>query len=243
MYENLSLVYDQLMKDVDYKGWANYLTKIYEGLNKDAKTLLEYGCGSGSVILEMPSNLELIGVDLSVEMLSLAESKAREKNRDIRLFMGDLNEFDIGKKLDIISIPCDTLNYLNPKELKAFFKKVYKELNFNGILLFDMVTKSYLEDYIAANNFIFDTDDVFFTWESEVIDDHIDSVLTFFIKNKDKYIRVDDEQTQYIYKKNQIEELLKEAGFEFIASYEFETFNAASDSIDRNQFIAQKKSF
>ena len=238
MYENLSLIYDSYMQDVDYEKWADYLTEIIKNNNLVAKTVLEYGCGSGNLTLPLSKKFNIVGVDLSDEMLSLAEAKLRKTGTE--LFKGDLRYFEFNKKFDAIILACDTLTMFDYEDIEVFFNRVYDQLNPGGIFLFDILSKSYLKDFIAQNNFIFDDDNVYFTWTSEDFENYIESYFTFFIKEGNGYQRVDDYQKQFILDIEILKKLLKQSGFDFIKTYDFLTNNEVNNKTDRIQFVAVK---
>lgn len=240
MYENLSLVYDSLTKDVDYVEWTNYLKELIEKNSSNTKNILEYGCGSGNLTIPLSKFYKIVGVDNSEEMLTLAEQKLENNRDNIELLKGDMRLFNYPKRVDVILIGSDTINYLNLEELRDFFKKSYYELDNKGLLVFDMASMNYLTNYIAENNFIFDTGDIFFTWESEIIEETIISNFNFFVKDKDRYIRFEEENVQYYYGINEIVNLLKEVGFNDIKSYSFLTFDESNEEEDRIQFVAKK---
>ena len=51
-------------------------------------------------------------MDLSVDMLSIATQKSNKVN----WIEGDMTEFELNQKFDVITIFCDSLNYLPEKD-------------------------------------------------------------------------------------------------------------------------------
>lgn len=78
-YEFLAGCYDELTYDVAYAVWADYIQRHFRrGI--PGKTILDLACGTGSLTRELAlRGYEMIGVDLSPEMLA----EAAEKNRDL----------------------------------------------------------------------------------------------------------------------------------------------------------------
>ena len=76
-YEFLAGCYDELTYDVAYAAWADYIQRHFRrGI--PGKTILDLACGTGSLTRELAlRGYEMIGVDLSPEMLA----EAAEKNR------------------------------------------------------------------------------------------------------------------------------------------------------------------
>ena len=77
------------------------------------KTILDLGCGTGSILLPLAQEgFDVIGVDLSPEMLTEADHKAMEAGVSVRLACQDMTELDLGEQADCILSLCDCMNYL-----------------------------------------------------------------------------------------------------------------------------------
>ena len=77
-YESLALRYDALTADVDHEAWADYLEKHFSRSPIPIHTVLDLACGTGAMTcLLAQRGYEMIGVDLSAEMLSVAAEKAQ----------------------------------------------------------------------------------------------------------------------------------------------------------------------
>ena len=48
-YRDFAFVYDELMDDVDYDGWVNYIEQIIKNENAEVKNILELACGTGNI--------------------------------------------------------------------------------------------------------------------------------------------------------------------------------------------------
>ncbi len=90
------------------------------------------------------------------------------------------------------------------------------------MLIFDINSEYKLKNILGNNTFVFDSDNVFYTWENEFDEENelCDFYLTFFVKNKNgEYMRVNEEQTQRAYKTEDVEKMLKTAGFKILNKY------------------------
>ncbi|HEY8350053.1 MAG TPA: methyltransferase domain-containing protein, partial [Clostridia bacterium] len=77
IYGDFAYYYDRLMRDVDYSMWADYVTDIFKRHGCDPNLVADLGCGTGSFCLEMARRgFDMIGIDMSAEMLSIAKQKA-----------------------------------------------------------------------------------------------------------------------------------------------------------------------
>ena len=64
-------------------------------LGSDCRTVLEPGCGSGRMLAALAARgLEVVGIDASQEMLSLAQARGCEAVR------ADMTDFDLGRRFD-----------------------------------------------------------------------------------------------------------------------------------------------
>lgn len=78
-YGFLAGCYDEFTTDVDYAAWAEYIQRHFERADLPGSTVLDLACGTGSLTRELSlRGYEMIGVDLSPDMLA----QAAEKNRD-----------------------------------------------------------------------------------------------------------------------------------------------------------------
>ena len=78
-YEDMSLVYDKLTQDRPYHSWFNIVEHF---LPSDSHDLLDIGCGTGNLTQLLTSLGEVTGMDISVDMLSIArQNKSSEVDR------------------------------------------------------------------------------------------------------------------------------------------------------------------
>ncbi len=247
MYQEFSNVYDELMTEIDYDQWVNYLQRMFFNAKEDIKTVIEFGCGTGNITLRLAEKgYQMTAVDLSESMLTVADEKANEKKiKNIDFYMGDMSSFQINQKFDAVIACCDTVNYLKSLEdIRSFFLCSLDCLNEGGLLIFDINTTSKYKKVIADNTFIYNLDNVFCAWENELEKDKnkVNLNLTFFVKNEDDtYNRYEENQEQYFYLIEDIHYCLKETGFKNMKYYDFGTFLQGSNEGDRIQVMAEKK--
>ena len=103
-YSQFAEVYDRLMNDVDYKGRTDYLLKLFEKHSKTPTLLLDLACGTGGFSNQMAlKGIEVIGVDMSEDMLSKARENSAELETDV-LFL--CQKAQIYKKLFSLTMIC-----------------------------------------------------------------------------------------------------------------------------------------
>lgn len=102
-----------------------------------AASLLELGCGTGTILAGLRSFERLTGIDRSPEMLAIA----REKVPHARLIEGDIAAFELGERFDVVICVFDTLNHLPRFELwQALFARTRAHLLAGGLFIFDVNT-------------------------------------------------------------------------------------------------------
>ena len=129
-YSVLAPVYDRLNDTVDYAAWADFLEACIErfgsgtsGTPKDGASILDLGCGTGSMTIELAKRgYDMTALDLSEDMLAEADVRAREAGLDNILFlMGGKKEWQ-GSRHEIMKSDNEALNdFVFASEL---FKKV-----------------------------------------------------------------------------------------------------------------------
>ena len=239
-YEALCYAYDVLMRDVDYDGWAEYISGFLNEIG--AKKIAETACGTGSISLRLARmGFDVIASDISAGMLDCAKAKARAAGEKCMFIIQDMTALDIPRR-DALVCCCDGVNYMQSEsELKAFFKGAYSCIKKGGALLFYMRTRHKLNEILSDNFFYDDGDDATCFWQSEKIGDaRVKFEVSVFVREGDIYRRYDEMQEQTAYETGRVLELLREAGFEECSAYSFLTREAASEQDERVQFAAKK---
>ena len=141
-YEFLAGSYDALTTDVGYPRWADYIEGHFARLRRPVRTVLDLCCGTGSLTYELSlRGYELTGVDLSSDMLSVAEEKCRDLPNRPRFFCQSMERLRLPERVDACVCCLDSVNYvLKPRKLQMAFERVYDVLEPGGLFLFDADT-------------------------------------------------------------------------------------------------------
>jgi ubiquinone/menaquinone biosynthesis C-methylase UbiE len=247
VYEDFAKVYDELMQEIDYDEWADYLFRMTLNASIPIKKILEFGCGTGNITLRLAQKgFDVTAVDLSEDMLTVADEKAEEQGIDnVRFFKGDMSNFKIDDTFDAVMVCCDSFNYLeNLEKVESFIACASEALRPGGLLMFDMNTPEKYKETIGDNTFVYNFDNVYCVWENALKpeEDKIDFDLSFFVRRKDDlYERYEEQQSQFYYPVEEIFRLLKIPSFKNQKIYDFGTFLAGGALSDRVQYVAEKR--
>lgn len=236
-YGDMAFVYDALMYDMPYEKWAEY---IYKNL-KEAKTVLELGCGTGSLTRFLAKKYDVCALDISEEMLDIARQKLLKEGINIRLIQGDMRAISLHKKVDAVVCACDGINYLKTSEcVKQAFLSVFNNLNDGGKFIFDISSKNKL---ISYDNTLYseDSDEATYIWRNKVDGDKITMDITFFVpQDEETYLRFDETHIQRMHTEQEIVSWLKETGFTVLSVTDDYSDKTVEDKTGRITFVAQK---
>jgi ubiquinone/menaquinone biosynthesis C-methylase UbiE len=167
-YYYLAEYYDMLMDDVDYEGWCSFIEEVFNTYELHPHNILDTACGTGNITIPMSQKgYNLWGVDISEEMLTIAENKARNKKLNIKFVKQNMTELELNKSFDTVLCMCDGVNYIVEEEaLFKYFNIVYNMINTKGIFIFD-ISSSYKLSNILGNNTLFqEKDNYCYVWEN-----------------------------------------------------------------------------
>jgi len=83
-YKDFASVYDMFMDNIDYSAWSDYIVELLNKYGITDGQILELGCGTGTITeLLATKGYDMIGLDNSAEMLSVATDKKSESGHDI----------------------------------------------------------------------------------------------------------------------------------------------------------------
>ncbi len=248
-YDILAGFYDRLNCSIDYKSWADDISEFLasKGIPNRAK-ILDIACGTGKMTLEFARlGYDIMGVDLSPEMLSVAQNACAEEKLYPLFVCQDMTCLDLAQIFDSAVCCLDSVNYIGSKDaLNGFFARVSEHIREGGYFFFDVNTPYKFENIYGDNSYVYDEKDVFCVWQNFYSARRrlCDFDLTFFIKNSDgSYLREHETQREYVYTDGEICELLEKNGFKvelLSSSHDFSLCEGrhVSDTDERHYFVA-----
>ncbi len=222
-YGKFAYLYDTLMEDVPYNEWVNWVQRISAKHGMTGVKLMDLACGTGQLSIQFSlAGFEVAGVDLSEDMLAVAQAKADAQGLRIPFFQQDMTELDGHyEAYDIIGIFCDSLNYLRePLDIEKTFAGVHRHLADGGLFFFDVHSLHKMDHIFTDGPFTLNDEDISYIWNSFPGDQphSAEHELTFFVLDEKTgmYDRVDELHYQRTFEISFYTNLLEKFGFELL---------------------------
>lgn len=246
-YMGFAAVYDNFMEEVDYPQWIQHLEDTLKRLRKQPKTIVDLGCGTGNVTIPLArKGYEVLGVDLSCDMLAEAQHKAAKENLSIPFFCQDMVELALPRKVDAIISLCDSLNYLiEDGELRVAFEHVAASLVEGGLFLFDMNTAYKFQEVLGNKTYAATTEEAAYFWENSY--DPEDGINEYYVNfffrqaGKETYERVEEYHYERAYTLDEVKAYLEECNMELLGVYDGYGNLPPTDQTQRYFFVAKLK--
>ena len=243
IYQGFAYIYDKLMYDIDYPKWANYIEDIFRINNYKPSLILDLGCGTGNFCIEMAKRgYEMIGVDLSIDMLNCAKQKTEEQGLNVLYLNQDMTNFELYGTVDAIVCLMDSINYILYKnDVKRMLKLVKNYLNPDGIFIFDINTPYKFENVFGNNVFYDISDEVTYIWQNYYNRKTkvCEFELTFFIKGNEEYKKYDEVHYERCYDKIELKDMIKASGLKLLNIYDELKLCPPTKRSQRNFYVCE----
>lgn len=243
-YVDFAYVYDRLMEDVDYGQWATYIENIFQREGISPNSLLELACGTGNITIPMAKRgYQVMGVDISEDMLMVAKEKALSQGTNILFVQQDMCQLELNSTYDGVLCCCDGINYIVETEaLITLFKGVYRYLSPGGIFVFDISTSYKLKQILGNNTFGENLNDLCYLWENDFDEQtqNIDMNLTFFIQEGRHFRKFEELHRQRAYEVEDLKEILQGTGFNRIQCFDGFSWQEPAEESERVFFVCRK---
>jgi ubiquinone/menaquinone biosynthesis C-methylase UbiE len=142
MFSKTQDLYDAVYSWKDYAREARILREwIARAGIGDGASFLDVACGTGGHIPHLRFAYEIEGVDLDDGMLAIA----REKNPGIAFHHGDMTNFDLGRKFDVVACLFSSIAYTKtPERLTQAIGALTRHLKPSGVMV--------IEPFVAPEN-------------------------------------------------------------------------------------------
>ncbi len=245
-YQSFAEVYDRLMTDVNYKARTSYLLKLFSKYDKKPSLVLDVACGTGGFSNELAKKgIEVIGIDMSEEMLAVARQNSAEKDTDVLFLCQRAEELDLYGTVDGAICCLDSLNHITDyKTLCKAFERITLFLETDRLFIFDVNTPFKHKFILGDNTFIIDEEDIFCAWRNSTDEDSLTTeiALDFFVKEEDSesYRRSEEFFSERAYTDEELQKAIADAGLETVAILDDMSDIAAHEYSERAIYITRK---
>ena len=268
-YTDFAEVYDEFMDNTPYDEWCRRLIHIIEeyGISKpvseeelaalseeeaalasERNLILDLGCGTGTLTEMMAdAGYDMMGIDLSYDMLQVAMDKQAESGHNIMYLCQDMRELELYCTVGTVICVCDSINYvLEDEEVIETFKRVNNYLFPKGLFIFDFNTDYKYAEVIGDTTIAENREDCSFIWENFYDEEsHVNEYdLTIFVReeeNEDIFRRFQETHFQRGYNLQEMLHFVNAAGLEFVAAMDADTNGEVTEVTERVLMICREK--
>ena len=244
-YGDFAYYYDSLTHNVEYEKRAEYIYGLLAENGVGKGILLDLACGTGTLSLLLEKKgFDVLGVDASEDMLSVAQEKKMSGNSNAIFLCQKMQDLDLFGTIDAAVCTLDSINHVTDEnDVKEILRKVALFMNDGGIFIFDVNTLYKHREILSDNTFVQDLDDVYCVWQNTCHDGKtVDVCLDIFEYDEeaDAYIRTTEEFSEKAYELSELEKWASEVRFETVGIYEEMTRNEVSEKTQRAVFVLKK---
>lgn len=229
--------------DIDYGKLCDFIENVFDMYGINPEIVADFACGTGGVTIPMAQRgYDMIGIDKSFDMLDIARNKAGDEG--ILFLNQDIAHSDLFGTVGAALCMTDGFNYiLSDSVLINALKRINTcFMDLGAVLVFDVSTEYKLRNVLGNNTFVYDTDNLFYTWENRYIDKKqlVEMNINFFEKKEKGYRRFREMQVQRARSADKIRKILAMSGFINIKTFSSTEFAPETDDARRLWFTAQK---
>lgn len=221
-YHTLAGSYDRLTDDAEHKRRAAYLHRLLQKERRSVETVLDLGCGTGTVTCLLAAmGYRMTGVDLSEEMLTEAARKAEALTPAQRplLVRQSMSRLRLLEPVDAAISTLDALNYLtSEKALQETLCRVFRWLRPGGLFVFDVNTPYKLRR-MNGELYIDETDEAYCVWRTDFSEKSrvcTYGIDLFCLRPDGTWDRSWEEHRERAWEEAELRAMLETAGFEEI---------------------------
>ncbi len=247
-YGALARFYDAFTENMDYKKRVEYLCTLFSAARVPERALvLDLACGSGTYAYALlEKGYDVIGVDASLEMLGAALAKAEKLRCAPPLLLCQrLETLDLYGTAQAAICLTDSINHLTePAQLQRFFKRLALFLEPGAAFIFDCNTPHKHEAVLGDNCFLYESQNAFCAWQNHWLPERrcTEIHLDLFAREEDgSYSRSSELFYERVYETQELESMLRKAGFEVEHVYEELTQRLPTPEAERLFFVARRK--
>ncbi|MEG0178649.1 MAG: class I SAM-dependent methyltransferase, partial [Oscillospiraceae bacterium] len=242
-YNEFAYFYDEFNDDANYQSLFSYIKRNFEKYGVFDGIVADLGCGTGDLTLLLAeAGYDMIGVDLSQEMLSVLRDKAEQVGKnDILLLQQNLLKLDLYGTIKAAVSTFDTFNHIGNYDM--FSKALMRASLFiepNGVFIFDLNTIYKQQQVLADNTFILEADDARCKWENHYDEIEARTLIKINITYKEEKTSFNENFYEYAFTQSQINDACEAAGLYITEICDGETFTQLREDSQRYLITAIK---
>lgn len=246
-YTAFAAHYDAMMHDVDYDRWAARLDALLRAALPlpEGAAVADCACGTGALSIRLAQRgYRVTGVDVSEDMLRMAQEKTRRLGLRIPYACMDMRRLRLHRPVNAINCACDGVNYLTSRAaLLSFFRSAHAALRPDGVLLFDVSTRYKLSEVLGGNCFGEDLPGCTYLWRNAYDPEKklLEMCLHVFVPQPDgRYARFDEVHVQRAHSDQELRSALSESGFSVERSFDGLTDAPPAERSERVQYVCRR---
>lgn len=243
-YNEFAYFYDEFNEDADYQALFQAVKEQLHSHGIQDGIVVDLGCGTGDLTLMLSqAGYDMIGVDLSEEMLAVLREKAAELEiPDLLLLNQNLLELDLFGTIRAAVSTFDTFNHIGP--LPMFEKAIEKAAFFmekDGVFLFDVNTPYKHKEILGNETFVLESEDALCVWKNQWQPQQQRTAISIEIRYHDTGDSFEEEFFEYCYELEQIREICKRYGLRIEQLQDGEDFGPCRPDSQRWFIVAVKE--
>ena len=240
-YSQLALIYDYVMRHVNYGRWANYMRDLFSHADQEVVRVLDIACGTGSLILKLSElGFRVAGFDESLGMVQEARAKGRARRLRIPFWRASMRSFALRRPVDAIVCTYDSINYcLDEATCAEVFDSVALAVRPGGLLVFDICTVRNSRKHFRRYYEKEETEEFRYIRQSYYIASNSIQVNEFYIQRESSPL-VREIHQQRIYKIDEIMKTIPGDRFQVMGVYDGFSMKSGSEESDRVHFVLKR---
>lgn len=245
IYGGFAEVYDKFMDNVSYDEWYQYLHSLLVKYGISEGTVAELACGTGEITRRLlESGYQVIGLDLSEDMLMIAREKCGE---DVLLLYQDMRKLELLEPVDAVVCVGDGINYLDSlAELRQVAERAALYLRQGGMFIFDLKTDYYFRKVVGNRTITDNREDASYIWENSYDEErrrneYLLTVYELVDDERDLFVRSDEIHYQQVFAVRDVRSILEECGFFVESIYEAFSEHEPVEESERLYVAARRK--
>lgn len=242
-YSEFAYFYDSFNEDADYGALFNCIKRMLTKHGVSEGLVVDIGCGTGELTLLLrKAGYDIIGVDMSCEMLSILREKAYEDDiSDLLLLQQDILKLDLYGTVKAAVSTFDTLNHIGPYgKLEKAISRISMFIEPGGLFVFDINTPYKHEQVLGDNTFVLQAEDSRCEWSNKFDYENQRTSINVQITD-DNGNSFSESFYEYSYTLQQIQAACEKAGLKICEVCDGESFTQLREDTQRYLIVALKE--